>query len=105
VDLVDPSREAPQALGVGRDGELVKVLSLLREQADVELLSTEIESGVQHFERVLLGARFAVNTASVSPREDPSSWQSIAGAGAALADTLAFMGEGSLRLGCGACPV
>jgi hypothetical protein len=29
VDLVDPSREPPQALGVGRDGELVEVLSLL----------------------------------------------------------------------------
>ncbi len=29
VDLVDPSREPPQALGVGRDGELVDVLSLL----------------------------------------------------------------------------
>jgi MFS family permease len=29
VDLVDPSREPPQALGVGRDGELVDVPSLL----------------------------------------------------------------------------
>ena len=39
---------------------------------------TEIESSVQHVGRVLLGARFPVNTASVSLAGDPSSWQSEA---------------------------
>jgi hypothetical protein len=29
VDLVDPPGEPPQRLGIGRDGELVEVLSVL----------------------------------------------------------------------------
>jgi hypothetical protein len=39
VDLIDPTRERPQAIDVGRDGELVEMLSVIGEQADVELLS------------------------------------------------------------------
>jgi hypothetical protein len=41
-DLVDPSRERSQRVDVGRDGELVEVLSLAGEQAAVNLLSTEV---------------------------------------------------------------
>jgi hypothetical protein len=52
------------------------MLSLLGKQANVNFLSTEIESSVQHVERVLLGARFSVNTTSVAPKGDPPSWQS-----------------------------
>ena len=37
VDLLDPAGEGPQRVGVGRDGELVEVLALVAEQADVEL--------------------------------------------------------------------
>jgi hypothetical protein len=76
VDLIDPASEPPQRIDVERDGELVDVLALIGEQANVELLSTEIESSLQHVERVPLGARFSVTTASVSPKGDPPSWQS-----------------------------
>jgi hypothetical protein len=48
VDRVDPAGEPPQRDWVGRDGELVEVLTLLAEKADVDLASTEIQSGVQH---------------------------------------------------------
>jgi len=48
VDLVDPASERPQRVDVGRDGQLVEVLSLIGEKTDVELASTEIQSGVQH---------------------------------------------------------
>jgi hypothetical protein len=42
VDLVDPPRQSSKALDVGRDGELVEVRSVLREQADVELSPTQV---------------------------------------------------------------
>jgi len=42
VDLVDPLGERSQALDVRRDDELVEVLALLSEQADVEPSPTEI---------------------------------------------------------------
>jgi hypothetical protein len=57
VDLVDAAGEPPQRALVGMDGELVKVPALVIQKADVELPATEIESSVQHVERVLLGAR------------------------------------------------
>ena len=68
MNLVDSPREGPQRVDVRWNDELVQMFSLLGEQADVDFLSTEIESSVQHVERVLLGARFSVNTASVSPK-------------------------------------
>ena len=48
VDLLDPAGEGPQRVDIGRDSELVEVLSLIAEQADIEALSAEIQSGVQH---------------------------------------------------------
>jgi hypothetical protein len=42
VDLGDSSGEGPQRVDVGWDGELVEMLSPLGEQADVELLSTQV---------------------------------------------------------------
>jgi hypothetical protein len=42
VDLVDPARKPAQRVDVGRDGELIEVLSAIGEQADVEPASTEI---------------------------------------------------------------
>jgi hypothetical protein len=48
VDLLDPPREPPQRLGVGRRGKLVEVLPLIAEKADVDLETAEIQSGVQH---------------------------------------------------------
>jgi hypothetical protein len=46
---------------------MVDVVAFVVQKADVELLSTEIESSVQHVGG-LLGARFSVNTSIVSPR-------------------------------------
>ena len=40
VDLFDPSGERLQRVDVRRDGELVQVLSLIGEQADIELATT-----------------------------------------------------------------
>ena len=48
VDLLDPAGEALQRVDVWGDGELVEVLSVIAQQADVEALSAEIQSGVQH---------------------------------------------------------
>jgi hypothetical protein len=42
VDLLDSAGERSQRVDVGRDGELVQVLSITGEQADVELSSTEV---------------------------------------------------------------
>ena len=42
VDLVDPPRQRSQRVDVGRGDELVELLSLFGEQADVELSPTEI---------------------------------------------------------------
>jgi hypothetical protein len=58
VDLLDPTGEGLQRVDVGRDGELVQVLSFLGEQADVDFASTEIESSVQHVGTGLLGGRW-----------------------------------------------
>jgi hypothetical protein len=54
MDLVDSSREPLQRIDVRWNGELVEVLSLLGEQADINLLSAEIESSVQHVKRASL---------------------------------------------------
>ena len=48
VDLLDSSREPSQRLDVRGDGELVEVLPSVGEQTDVDLASTEIQSGMQH---------------------------------------------------------
>ena len=48
VGLVDPAGEALQRVDVWGDGELVEVLSVIAQQADVEALTAEIQSGVQH---------------------------------------------------------
>jgi hypothetical protein len=42
VNLVDPPRERPQRVDIGRHGELVDVLSPIGEKTDVKLASTEI---------------------------------------------------------------
>ena len=42
VDLVDPSCQPTQRVDVGRNRELVEVLSSVGEQADVELAPTEV---------------------------------------------------------------
>jgi hypothetical protein len=42
VDLVDPARQRPQRVDVGRGDELIELLTLFRAQADVELSPTEI---------------------------------------------------------------
>jgi hypothetical protein len=42
MDLLDAPGERSQRVDVGRDGELIEVLSPIREQADVELSPTEI---------------------------------------------------------------
>jgi hypothetical protein len=54
VDLLDPASEGLQRVDVGWDGELVKVLSVIGEQADIEFLATEVESRVQHVKRASL---------------------------------------------------
>jgi hypothetical protein len=42
VNLVDPPRERPQRVDIGRHDELVEVLSLIGDKTDVKLASTEI---------------------------------------------------------------
>jgi hypothetical protein len=42
VGLVDPPGEGSERVNVRRDGELVEMLSLIGEQADVELSPTEV---------------------------------------------------------------
>jgi hypothetical protein len=54
VDLLYPAGECLQRVDVGRDGELVEVLSLIGEQANVNFAAAEIESSVQHVERASL---------------------------------------------------
>jgi hypothetical protein len=48
VYLVDSSRERSQRVDVRRDGELVEVFPVAGQKTDVDLASTEIQSGVQH---------------------------------------------------------
>ena len=75
MDLGDPPGEGPQALDVGRDDELVEVLTLIGEQADVNLLSTEIESSAT-CEAGLLGVPRFVDTTERVTNGVPSSSQS-----------------------------
>jgi hypothetical protein len=77
VDLVDPAGEPPQRVDVGRDDELIEMLSPLGEQADIELLATEIESGMQHLRWASL-VRFGWWTTERLTHGGPSSWQSKA---------------------------
>jgi hypothetical protein len=42
VDLVDAPSQPSQGVDVGRDGELIEMLSPIGEQADVELLPAQI---------------------------------------------------------------
>ena len=48
VYFVDSSRERSQRVDVRRDGELVEVFPVVVQKTDVDLASTEIQSGVQH---------------------------------------------------------
>jgi hypothetical protein len=48
MDLGDPPGESPQRVGIGRDGQLVQVLSVIGDEADIELFSTQIEPSVDH---------------------------------------------------------
>ena len=48
VDLLDPAGERSSTRRRRAAGQLVQVLSRLGEQTDVDLLSAEIQSGVQH---------------------------------------------------------
>jgi hypothetical protein len=51
VHLPDALGEHPQRVEVGWNAELVEMLQVLGEQTNVEPLSTEIESSVQHVKR------------------------------------------------------
>jgi hypothetical protein len=48
VGLPDPARERSQRIAVRRRDQLIQMLSLLGEQADVELLPAEIQPSMQH---------------------------------------------------------
>jgi hypothetical protein len=48
VNFGDSPGEGPQSFGVRWRGELIEVVSLVAQKADVDLLSDEIQSGVQH---------------------------------------------------------
>jgi hypothetical protein len=48
VQLLDALGEPPQRVDVGWDGELVEMHSVVGEQTNIELLSTQIESSMQH---------------------------------------------------------
>jgi hypothetical protein len=78
VHLLDAPGEPPQRVDVGWNGELVEMLPVVGEQTNIELLSTEIESSVQHVKRGLLGARL-VDTAERFTNGGRPSWQSLAG--------------------------
>jgi hypothetical protein len=78
VNPVDSPRKGSERVDVRRDGELVDVLPLLGEQADVEPAPTEIQSSVQHVKRGLLGAPRLVTTTEPVTNGGPSSWQSKA---------------------------
>ena len=61
-----PARQAKQAVGIGRRRELLDDLASRRQQADIDLAATQIQSSVQH-ERGPPRARSSVNTRSVPP--------------------------------------
>jgi hypothetical protein len=61
-----PARQAKQAVGVRRRRELLDDLASRRQQADIDLAATQIQSSVQH-ERGPPRARSSVNTPSVPP--------------------------------------
>jgi hypothetical protein len=48
IDLLDPARQRPQRVDVRGNSELVEVLSLIVQKTNVDLASTQIQSGVQH---------------------------------------------------------
>jgi len=48
ITLLDPPRQASQRVGVRWHRQLIQLLSPLGEQADVDLLSAQIQSSVQH---------------------------------------------------------
>jgi hypothetical protein len=48
VNVVDSSRERSQRVEVRRDGELVEQFPVVIQKTDIDLASTEIQSGVQH---------------------------------------------------------
>ena len=48
VNVVHSSRERSQRVEVRRDGELVELFPVVIQKTDVDLVSTEIQSGVQH---------------------------------------------------------
>lgn len=54
--LIDPAGESPQGVGVGGEGELVEMRSVVGQEADVKALARRIQSGVQGV-CGLLGAR------------------------------------------------
>jgi hypothetical protein len=66
VDPFDPARESSQRLTIWWRDELVEVFSLVGEQTDVELASTQIQSSVQHVGRASSVLVFR-DTSSVSP--------------------------------------
>ncbi len=48
IGLPDPPRQAPQRVAVRRRDQLIQMLSLLGEQAHIDLLPAEIQPGMQH---------------------------------------------------------
>ena len=48
VDLLDPAGKSSKRVDVGRNGELIEVPPPIAQKADVDLPTTEIQSGVQH---------------------------------------------------------
>jgi len=68
VDLFDAAGEPSQRVDVGWNAELVQVLSVLGEQADINSFSTQVESSVQHVKRASSVLVFR-DTTSVSPKE------------------------------------
>jgi hypothetical protein len=68
----DAPDEAYEVVEVGRRLELLDDLALVGEQADVEAVSTHVESSVQHDEWASSGGSW-FDAGSVSPRGPPSS--------------------------------
>ena len=48
MDLLDPAGKGSKGVNVGRNSELIEVLPLGAHQADVDLPTAEIQSGMQH---------------------------------------------------------
>jgi hypothetical protein len=54
VRLLDSARERSQRASVGRNDRLVELFALIAEKADIDFLSTQVESSVQHVKRASL---------------------------------------------------